>query len=284
MKLNQNVQKEIRKHWYGNHTAEISGESGLQVLSWEEPGNSIYRIKYVLSGNNVFVSGDLGEAVYNLTCPATLENIQRFDLAYFNRKLSAFCGERWDFDNELAKLEFDEYWAENDLKNRFEDSQKIYDAIIAAVGESPSLETYQANIMATYRETSLKSDQIESIWEFGKAMPVRLIGYWVGLQMAIEQLLNEEDFFKTMSLVGGIDMYSIGNKRVQTEEKPYGRKVRFLSRNGYDRELKEAQSYFRKDQILTVNEIYVGGSSSEVEFVEVPDIKFNTVMFTDLKE
>lgn len=29
---------------------------------------------------------------------------------------------------------------------------------------------------------------MEDIWGFGKRLPRRLIGYWLGLQMAIEQL------------------------------------------------------------------------------------------------
>ena len=35
---------------------------------------------------------------------------------------------------------------------------------------------------------------------------------------------------------------------------------------------------------MSVKEIYVGSWSSTVEFVEVPDKKFNTVMFEDVEE
>lgn len=88
---------------------------------------------------------------------------------------------------------------------------------------------------------------------------------------------------ETMSLVGGIETYS-HNKRHKLETSPNGRKVYFLNQNGRDYDLKEAQKYFFKNHILTVKEIYVGGFSSEVVFEEVPSVRFNTVMFADLKE
>ena len=46
--------------------AEIQGEEGLQVIYWGKPGTNMYRTKFVLAGYNVFISGDIGEAVYNL--------------------------------------------------------------------------------------------------------------------------------------------------------------------------------------------------------------------------
>lgn len=85
-----------------------------------------------------------------------------------------------------------------------------------------------------------------------------------------------------MSLIGGIDTYSMF-ERYKSEVPPKGRKVRFLSRNGYQMELDRAKKCFEESQVLTVKEIYVGGSSSEVEFIEYPGQRFNTVMFADVK-
>ena len=183
---------EIRNDWFENHVAEIIGEEGLQVIIWGKPGTNMYRTKFVLSGNNVFISGDIGEAVYALTCRATLENIKGFNLGYFTGKLSAFCEPRWDFNSELAKKELDEFWEENEM-NKLEDSQEIYDGVASAIEESMSLESYHAWLMTVYHSTSIDSDAMEDIWDFGKRMPRRLIGYWVGLQMAIEQLEKYEN-------------------------------------------------------------------------------------------
>lgn len=87
-----------------------------------------------------------------------------------------------------------------------------------------------------------------------------------------------------MSLEGGLDMYGLPGTRYGRNIPPEGRKVYFFNDNGYDSELETARKYFIEGQILTIKEIYVGRSSSEVEFIEFPGKRFNTVMFMDLKD
>ncbi|KPH76082.1 hypothetical protein [Oceanobacillus caeni] len=188
----ERMKREIKNNWFKDHVAKLKGEKGLQVIEWGRPGTNMYRTKYVLSGNNVFISGDIGEAVYSLTCSATLDNIKDFDLHYFTGKLEAFCEERWNFDQALAKKELNHYWNEYELDEQYEDSRKIYRGILSAIDESTSLESYRAWLMPVYQDTSIDSDTMEYIWDLGKIMPVRLIGYWVGLQMVIEQLEKKE--------------------------------------------------------------------------------------------
>lgn len=93
----------------------------------------------------------------------------------------------------------------------------------------------------------------------------------------------------TMSLDGGLSMYVDLNKkgelnwdRHNQKPSPKGRKVRFLDENGWDSDLERARKFFNKGDILTVEEIHVGRSSSEVIFQEFPDKMFNTVMFEDV--
>ncbi|MFE5473842.1 hypothetical protein [Bacillus safensis] len=192
MNFMDRAKKEIKEEWFKNHVAEIKGEEGLQVIYWGKSGTNSYRTKYVLSGNNVFISGDIGGAVYSLTCSATLDNIKDFNLGYFTGKLEAFCEDRWDFDQSLAKKELIEYWDEYKINEKYDDAKKIYNGILSAIDESTSLDAYRAWLMPVYQNTSVDSDTLEVFWDFGKRMPYRLIGYWVGLQMAIEQLSNKE--------------------------------------------------------------------------------------------
>ncbi|GEM_PF-2358873 len=88
---------------------------------------------------------------------------------------------------------------------------------------------------------------------------------------------------ETMSLVGGIDMYHPG-KRYMRGPSPKGRKVRYLDKNGYDGDRKFANKYMKKGDVLTVKEIYVHNCNSDVEFEEIPDYGFNTVMFEDVED
>lgn len=94
-----------------------------------------------------------------------------------------------------------------------------------------------------------------------------------------------------MDLTGGLNMYNFfvvsegvyKQTRYGSDESPHGRKVKYLDRGGWDADREYANKSFSEGAILTVKEIYVGRSSSEVEFVEHPGKKFNTVMFEDIK-
>lgn len=90
-----------------------------------------------------------------------------------------------------------------------------------------------------------------------------------------------------MDLTGGVHTYILFgdemNKRFNDGEIPLGRKVKYLDRGGWDGDREHANRHFSEGDILTVKEIYVGRSSSTVEFVEHPHKQFNTVMFEDIK-
>jgi hypothetical protein len=86
-----------------------------------------------------------------------------------------------------------------------------------------------------------------------------------------------------MRLDGGYDMYGQFGERYLSTEPPLGRKVRYLNKNGWDYDKEYANKFFKEGQVLTVKEIYVSRSSSEVEFIEYPDHRFNTVMFEDME-
>lgn len=91
---------------------------------------------------------------------------------------------------------------------------------------------------------------------------------------------------KVMSLDGGIAMCCFTTdcqERYMTSKPPKGRKVRFLNKNGRDYERESANQLIKEGEILTVKEIFVGGSSSTVELMEYPGKEFNTVMFEDVE-
>lgn len=89
-----------------------------------------------------------------------------------------------------------------------------------------------------------------------------------------------------MRLNGGILTYGCMedamNKRYMTNKSPKGRKVIFLNKNGYSFEREQANNLFAEGTELTIKEIYVGNSTSKVEFEEHPNVSFNTVMFADI--
>lgn len=86
-----------------------------------------------------------------------------------------------------------------------------------------------------------------------------------------------------MTLDGGIDTYSFKEKRYRSNVKPKGRKVIYINENGYDSDREYANKHLKQGAIYTIEEIWVGGSSSTVELEEFPNKQFNTVMFIDYK-
>lgn len=185
------MENTIRNKWFKNHVAHVEGKDGLQIFYWAEPESPYYYVEYVLSKNNVFISGDVGEAAYTLTCPATLENIEDFNLSYFTSKLSAFCDDRWNFDQKLAEEELKEYWKEYDM-HEFEGYQKLYDDILSAISDSHSVDVFEGRLISVYQDSCIDSGTMDVISNFGQRLPPRLIAYWVGLQMIIEELKGEK--------------------------------------------------------------------------------------------
>ena len=183
----ENEMKEIRDTWFNEHVVNIQGEEGLQAIDFGTPGTNDYRVKYVLSDNHIFISGDIGEAVYTLTCAATLENIKDFNLSYLTKKLQALSKPRWSFNKDLAKQQLKTYWKENEM-NSYKEGKAVYHEIQQVIENSYTFEQYLNGLNLIYQNTSMDINDFEAIEEFGKEMPLHLIAYWVGLQMVTEKL------------------------------------------------------------------------------------------------
>lgn len=63
-----------------------------------------------------------------------------------------------------------------------------------------------------------------------------------------------------------------------------GDKVRYLATNGYEHDRNHANTYLKKDEILTIKDCSIGSWSSTYEFEEHPGKQFNTVMFIELSK
>ena len=66
MEMRKNQEQDIRE-WFSTHIATkhlFKDESGrtITVIDWSRPDSGMYAIKYVLSGYQIFISGDLGNA------------------------------------------------------------------------------------------------------------------------------------------------------------------------------------------------------------------------------
>lgn len=195
----KNAEKEIREQWFGQHEIKLNkGEDGFQRIKWGRPGTRMYQVDYVLSGNMVFVTGDLGDAAYNLTCLATIDNIQDFDLSYFTGKLSAHKRRRWDFDSQLAAEEIKEFifdWCDVEHANELsEKDRRVYKELIDATREWSLHDHFEKAVFSIYEHTSVDwfdGEASSCISNCGQRLPYSFIAYWLGLQMISERLREQ---------------------------------------------------------------------------------------------
>jgi len=178
---------QVRKDWFGQHTYRMSEHNGTTVIDWFQPGTGNYYAKYILSGNNVFVAGDIGEAVYTLTGVATIEEMKMFDLFYFTGKLSAFKDSPWNFDSSYAREQFEEFWASYGMDEEA-DAEDVKLQILNVMDESGTQDELKYRLLSLGEEIELDYE----ILDFGKRLSRRIIGYWVGLQMIAEQIERDK--------------------------------------------------------------------------------------------
>ena len=63
-----------------------------------------------------------------------------------------------------------------------------------------------------------------------------------------------------------------------------GTKVKFTGEGGYDNDRHVASSHMKVGDVFTVKDIKISRFMSFVEFEEITDVKFNTVMFEEVQE
>lgn len=94
--------KIIREEWFDKHIATLTQHGSLQVLDWREPGTNCYYCRYVFDGYRMYVSGDIGEAVFNLTWKADVHSFDKVHLEYFHGKIAALQYNPVKFDEKVV--------------------------------------------------------------------------------------------------------------------------------------------------------------------------------------
>ena len=174
---------EIKNHWFKDHNPTFNEFGGLTVLDWRKPETGIYSVRYVFDGCNMYVSGDLGDAVFRFTEKAFPERIARYNLDYFCEKLRAFSDAKRDFNQLEANQRLSE------RINEWENDCIVYDKeacddLRREIDDSSSIDEFRIN-MAGFDYYRLGDDAWEWLGEMGSVIPMRLQSYLIGIQMAV---------------------------------------------------------------------------------------------------
>lgn len=187
-----NHEKEIRENWFSEHIAEYKTYDDIKVLRWAKPNSWMYGCNYVFQGCNLYISGDIGEAVFCFTEKADVKRIAQYSLSYFKSKLRAFCEPEEDFNSDKAIKRLREWLKELKEYDKTYDHDQMKD-FFAEIREECISKSGFISILHKYDD--LIGDLDVDYWEWmpncGDETPIRLEGYLIGLQMASEQLTSE---------------------------------------------------------------------------------------------
>lgn len=185
----EKLKKDIREHWFKDHVAKLTKHGDLEVLEWGKPGTICYYVRYVFDGHRMYITGDLGEAVFCLTCKA---NVHTFDIGlhYFDEKMKAYHSDRKDFDSDKAVKRLREWLneiKENDVKYDHDKMRELFQETRDCNSNWEWIET-----LHRHEDWICKLDcgYWEWMYSIGDEYPARFVSYLVGLQMASEQLKN----------------------------------------------------------------------------------------------
>lgn len=193
----ERIEKErqyIRENWFKDHVATVTEHDGVTILDWRKPGTSFYSVRYIFSGSSLFITGDIGDAVFSLTWRATIDSFEKVNLGYLMGKLSCCSRERWNFNSEKAYKELDEWLDEriHDLEDDEKSIQVVKDIhfdLRRAVREYDNEAVYKHEVWRCYQEyDDTDAEEFEVISDFGRQLPNEFIAYLLGIQMANEQL------------------------------------------------------------------------------------------------
>ncbi|MHB9074626.1 MAG: hypothetical protein ACYC6G_14005 [Desulfobaccales bacterium] len=184
----------IIKHWFPNHTREIEwkapapvGQGEIEFLRWGQPGTCVNRINYLRCSNQLFVCGDLGEAIYGGWDKGyPLEWIAGLDLSYFAGKCQA---------SETGREYFE--WSEEEARKRLTDYFNNWDNPAAQAAKARDMGAFSSlysegewhEFMSHYGPDLLGDDYWE-MGNVGRKVNIRCQGHLIGLKMAFGKPLK----------------------------------------------------------------------------------------------
>ncbi|MEK6833197.1 MAG: hypothetical protein AABY32_04050 [Nanoarchaeota archaeon] len=165
----------------------------FEALKWKNPESSIYSIMYLHYFGHLFVSGDLGEAVYQWSENATLEWISTLPISYFASKCQASEEGRgykiWDA--ETAKEHIIDYLENDDYDEDKNKKQVLSNIVDDNIFYHLDSERVWCSWLDEYGDDYFGSD----CWEYGDIGMVtapRCVMHLAGLKAAFSWLENNK--------------------------------------------------------------------------------------------
>ncbi|WP_410744258.1 hypothetical protein, partial [Clostridium neonatale] len=187
MNKEDEVKKYIRENWFKDHKAVLTKHGDLEVLDWRRPGTCCYAVRYVFDGCHMYITGDIGEALFNLTWKAGVDTFNGISTHYFMEKMMAFSDDRYNFDCDSAKEELEEWHKQYIEDNHDMDEDKIlefhdnFNELLDSVDECSCKEHWVGMVNERHNDfiSEIDPDYWEWIYNIGDEVPARIYGYIV---------------------------------------------------------------------------------------------------------
>ena len=189
---------ETCEKWFDSHKVTVAGCPEHQVYLWSSEKSDI-AMKFILSEKDLFISGDLGSAVFTFAHNQSIENYKGSLASNFLMYLDAHSADRWEFNRDLALLAIDDMTIENfvDLEhyymneNELEDFSNLKICLKGLINNCSNFESYKRGCLyelKSHQTEWLDDDGEDWLLSIGRSMPINFVAYWVALRMINEQL------------------------------------------------------------------------------------------------
>lgn len=162
-------------------TTNLNGET-ITILDWRNPNSGHYAMRFLFERSFLIVTGDLGEAVFELTELAEPVRVSRYDITYLHSKLrcssEGFAGFRGDYA-------LDEIRENLHLRKR----SLIYQRLRNEAREATS-QRYWNDALNSMSEELCELDEFWAEWMpyCGDVYTNQMEAILLGIRMAVEQL------------------------------------------------------------------------------------------------
>jgi hypothetical protein len=185
-------QKEIKENWFKGHKATLKDEGSLKILEWRTPDTITFYVRYVFDGCNMYVSGDIGEAVFRFSQKADPFVLAKYNLDYFEEKLEAFSRTRRNFVADQALEDLEQRIKDHGEEGGDPYPEEAVKDLKEIINDCSSQADFHTRIHSEMDLYQFGSEYYEWLPDLGEEIPGEIRAYLIGLQMATEQLKPSE--------------------------------------------------------------------------------------------
>lgn len=190
----------IRTEWFKDHKATVTKLSDqVTAVDFKKEGTNMYAVRYVFDGYQLYISGDIGSAVYWLTWKGTPESFKDVHFSYFNEKRQCSSKSCFIYDNQVFDKDVKEYL--DDISDEVEKAkfEVYFDDIKSVMNDysEPEAQSYfmyfEASENVLVEELSIDAEDMYWFSKFGRKVAMSHVAFLEGLKMIAEQLESRSE-------------------------------------------------------------------------------------------